>query len=492
MRNGLTSGLPVLALAAIVSCGDDSAGPGSTGTDYDSIDPIVFTEHVQPILDANCGVTGCHAGAEPQVGLDLTSHDGLVTGSHHGSVVIPFHPERSHFYLHVSGEVPPRMPFERDPLDEAVVGFFERWITEGAKYDDGVVMYEGVSRKAFVACQGDNLVAVLDMDPASADRGRVIRLLDVDAPHSVHVHAQSSRLYVSRFETATDNIHVYDTDSYELVATGRAGTFPALMDITPDGAQLWVTNFTGFGDGDNAVRILDPTTLAEIVVGGITPPNVQQPHGLAIAPSGSFVYVANILSDDVSVFSQSDPFNLQVVKLPLWGGSGLQQPQQCILSPDEEYLYVTAQGSNRVYVMRTSDHTFVESATVEVGEAPWHLAHSPVGARPEVWVANWFGESVTVINVANPESPVVAATLAPMGPMGMGPAIERPIGIAFTPDGSRVYVANANDDEGGSGHHPPPTGTKEPGSVAIFDADTREVLMVTEVPNFARFISFLP
>jgi YVTN family beta-propeller protein len=264
------------------------------------------------------------------------------------------------------------------------------------------------------------------------------------------------------------------------------------MDITPDGAQLWVTNFTGFGDGDNAVRILDPTTLAEIVVGGITPPNVQQPHGLAIAPSGSFVYVANILSDDVSVFSQSDPFNLQVVKLPLWGGSGLQQPQQCILSPDEEYLYVTAQGSNRVYVMRTSDHTFVESATVEVGEAPWHLAHSPVGARPEVWVANWFGESVTVINVANPESPVVAATLAPMGPMGMGPAIERPIGIAFTPDGSRVYVANANDDEGGSGHHPPPTGTKEPGSVAIFDADTREVLMVTEVPNFARFISFLP
>ena len=44
----------------------------------------------------------------------------------------------------------------------------------------------------------------------------------------------------------------------------------------------------------------------------------------------------------------------------------------------------------------------------------------------------------------------------------------------------------------GSGHHPPPEGEKNPGSVAVFDALTREVLSVAEVPNFARFVSFLP
>lgn len=38
----------------------------------------------------------------------------------------------------------------------------------------------------------------------------------------------------------------------------------------------------------------------------------------------------------------------------------------------------------------------------------------------------------------------------------------------------------------------PPDGQKNPGNVAIFDAATKNVVNVVEVPNFARFISFLP
>ena len=48
------------------------------------------------------------------------------------------------------------------------------------------------------------------------------------------------------------------------------------------------------------------------------------------------------------------------------GAGGLQQPQQCVLSPAEDYLYVSALGSDRVHVLRTSDNVFV--ATAEVGE----------------------------------------------------------------------------------------------------------------------------
>jgi len=111
------------ALAVTLGCGDDSTGPGGA-VDYDSVDPIVYSQHVQPIFQASCAVAGCHTGTMPAAGLSLDDHDALVTGSDYGSVVVPGHSDRSHLYLHLSGDVPPRMPFERDPLDAAVVRFF--------------------------------------------------------------------------------------------------------------------------------------------------------------------------------------------------------------------------------------------------------------------------------------------------------------------------------------------------------------------------------
>ena len=61
-----------------------------------------------------------------------------------------------------------------------------------------------------------------------------------------------------------------------------------------------------------------------------------------------------------------------------------------------------------------------------------------------------------------------------------------------TPNGEGGHIFPWIDDNDGSGHDPPPEGEKNPGSVTVFDAETREVLSVAEVPNFARFIAFLP
>jgi DNA-binding beta-propeller fold protein YncE len=88
---------------------------------------------------------------------------------------------------------------------------------------------------------------------------------------------------------------------------------------------------------------------------------------------------------------------------------------------------------------------------------------------------------------------VVIDTLQPVSPHHPDHhVLQRPIGIAFTPDGSEVWVTSANDDNTGSGHHPAPGGQKNPGNVAVFDAGTRQVKSVAEVPNFARFVSFRP
>jgi YVTN family beta-propeller protein len=67
-------------------------------------------------------------------------------------------------------------------------------------------------------------------------------------------------------------------------------------------------------------------------------------------------------------------------------------------------------------------------ATIPVGSLPYGVAVSPDGRK--VYVANYLSNSVSVINTATNS---VTATL----PVGTTPA-----GVAVTPDSSRVYVAN--------------------------------------------------
>jgi YVTN family beta-propeller protein len=472
-------------------CGDDSGTDPPPPIDYDAIDPIIYTQHVQPLLDQNCNTAACHNAVDRAFGLSLASYADVAAGGRFGATILPFRPEESHLYLHITGALEPRMPLALDPLDDAVIRFFHRWIAQGARDDAGTPMYDDVTAKAFVACQGENQVAVLDLAA-----GRYIRTIDVDAPHSVYVDVPNRRVFVSRFEDATDNIHVYDVDTLELIDSGRAGTFPALMRITPDGTQLWVTNFDTSGPtGDHDVRVLDPNTLEEIA--SFRPPEQIQPHGIAITADGSTVYVTNILTDNLTVFCTActlgEPdvvtFDVQL-PAPL---RAVHQPQQCVLSKDEKRLFVSALTSGYVYVMNSdaADLAYTTfTAEVRVGDGPWNLAVSPDGT--ELWVANWLSESVSVVDVSNPDAPTVAATLDPVHPLDpLRRVLERPIGIGFAPDG-RVWVACANDDGAGSGHHPPPEGEKAPGNVVVFDRATRAVVSVTEVPNFARFVSFMP
>jgi YVTN family beta-propeller protein len=259
------------------------------------------------------------------------------------------------------------------------------------------------------------------------------------------------------------------------------------MQVTPGGEQLWVTNFHVGANPDHAVRVLDPDTLEQLE--SFTLPGMEQPHGIAMTQDGSRIYVCSILSDNVAIFSTDPPGVIEFgIELPDAGGF-VQEPQQCVLSRDESRLFVSALRANKVYVMNTATLAF--TAEVTVGLGPWHITLSPSGA--ELWVANWLGSSVSIVDVSNADAPRVIQTLNPRHPEDPElPVVVRPIGIAFSPDGQRVWVANANDLNQGSGHHPPPDGEKNPGSVTVFDAATRRVLSVAEVPNFARFVSFLP
>ena len=107
--------------------------------------------------------------------------------------------------------------------------------------------------------------------------------------------------------------------------------------------------------------------------------------------------------------------------------TGLSTPEGVAVLPDGSYVYVANFGSMDVSVIRTSDNTIV--ATVAVGVDPKGVAVTPVTGS-DVYVANSFNGTVSVIRTS--DNTVVATVTVSLAP----------VGVAVTLDGSEVYVTN--------------------------------------------------
>lgn len=88
--------------------------------DYASVEQIVYAQHVQPLFNKNCLASGCHNSRDRANGLDLTPWESLIRGSDYGAVLISGHAEHSHLVEPLEGEVEPRMPLHRPPLQVAM------------------------------------------------------------------------------------------------------------------------------------------------------------------------------------------------------------------------------------------------------------------------------------------------------------------------------------------------------------------------------------
>ena len=102
--------LRVVAVSlALAGCGDDGTTPPPP-VDWDSIDPVEFSAHMLPLFQVSCNTAECHNASDRALGLSLADYDDVAAGSRYGAVILPFEPDRSHLYLHVTGALEPRMP----------------------------------------------------------------------------------------------------------------------------------------------------------------------------------------------------------------------------------------------------------------------------------------------------------------------------------------------------------------------------------------------
>jgi len=431
-----------------------------------------FEQNVQPIFNRHC--VECHSSSNAVRRLSLDTWENLFKGSENGAMVIPFHPKFSHLFQHLhtdttlSPVASPIMPIGRNPLSREDVMAIYNWIQNGARNREGKVPFEESFAKIYVTNQAADLVAVIDKRT-----GLLMRYVDVSAaggisqnplqsPHYVTVSNNKKYWYVSLI--AKGEVWKFDAETDTLIAKVNVGSSPAHIICSPDDSTLYVSNFSASA---NRITIID---AASMTVKRTSPPINTAPHGLALSRNGRFLYATAFESDrifelDLQTFSTRQ-FPLRRIGEP---STRNYRPYQVMLSPDEKKLFVTCNGDAAFDGdLRVIDLETLDIKAIPVGKYPILMDYTPDKSR--LYVANRNSNSVSVINV---QSEVVVATIENVG--------IQPHGLAISSDGF-VYVSNESLI-GFVGHHPT-SGNLRAGTTSIIDTRTNQVIKVVEMLSF--------
>lgn len=113
-------------------------------------------------------------------------------------------------------------------------------------------------------------------------------------------------------------------------------------------------------------------------------------------------------------------------------------PYTCLVSRAHPYLFVSLWGGARVTFVDRRTEEIVR--TVDVGDHPCDMLESPDGKR--LFVANANANTVSVIDIASGKvTETLSSALSPALPYG-----STPNGLALSADGKLLYIANADNN----------------------------------------------
>jgi gliding motility-associated-like protein len=286
-----------------------------------------------------------------------------------------------------------------------------------------------------------------------------------DLTTDVNFPVAGSCLYMWTNSKTSIGLPASGTGNIAAFAAKNTGTTPitATITATPVGAS-----YAYIGSNNNSdltiINTLTGAVAGNINLGSTADGVLIAANSFAFSPDGSFVYAA---STSANVFLVIDAATRAIIK-KITGFSGPSSP---VVTPDGQYVYVANSYGNTISKIRTSDNTLVKNIDSKLD--PNGLAISPDGTK--IYSTNFNSGTVSVIDVATDEltTPITVNPYPLYVVMGRDgkylyisdrygyitivntqtQLIEKTIyvygvlnGIAISPDGSRVFAANSDQN----------------------------------------------
>ncbi len=272
------------------------------------------------------------------------------------------------------------------------------------------LLFDDAPADAFLSSRGDRVVATV---PAGAATGRLF----LSTPAGTAISPRDFRVEVSH------PAPVAGTDIFVGAAQEGVAT-------SPDGRRLYIAA-GDTGVGSPSVLMVDTASLVTITATPLAGATLQ---GIAVSPDGKRVY-APLGPAGVAVLHGVSLALLEVLPIPAGDGS-LPNPQGVAVSPDGSLLYVAdCRDGGAVTVWDLPGSRAVASVPAGAGVFPTGVAPAPAGDRAYLAMAPAAGPGeIAVYDIA---TGTVSGRLA---------AGNRPVGVAVTPDGTKLAVAHESDN----------------------------------------------
>jgi YVTN family beta-propeller protein len=218
-------------------------------------------------------------------------------------------------------------------------------------------------------------------------------------PWDVVLSPDGTRAYVS--VSQLDQVAVIDVATRKVLGTIPTGRRPRALAITPDGATVVSANMTA-----GSISYLDTASRTERAQGRTPAVNLR---GIAIFPDGRQAFVVgqraqNERPTETAIGIWSNQAFLQVPNGPgngvqnLWldlMGQDVADPDSVVLDTSRRRAFITCSGGHSLNVVPIRGDG--DTVTVQnVGAHPRGLAFTPDGK--ELWVANMLGNDLTVVD----------------------------------------------------------------------------------------------
>lgn len=218
-------------------------------------------------------------------------------------------------------------------------------------------------------------------------------------PWDVVLSPDGAKAYVS--VSQIDQVAVIDVATRKVMGMIPTGRRPRALAITPDGATVVSANMTA-----GSISYLDTATRMETAQGRTPAVNLR---GIAVFPDGQQAFVVgqraqNERPTETAIGIWSNQAFLQVPDGPrngvqnLWldlMGQDVADPDSVVLDAQRRRAFITCSGGHSLNVVPLRGNS--DTLTVQnIGAHPRGLAFTPDGK--ELWVANMLGNDLTVVD----------------------------------------------------------------------------------------------